>query len=67
MGIEAIIALVLTNLPGIIKAGTAVYEFVTQVRTAAQQNSQWTPALEQQYQDYLRSLATAPEQQQDKI
>ena len=65
MGAEAIIALILTNLPSIIKAGQAVYGFVAGVRKAATQTAQWTDQNEADYQAYILTLSKAPEQQPD--
>lgn len=60
------LSLILAALPAIIQGGTAVVNFVEQLRTATQQTGEWTDAQEQQYQTLLAQEAQAPEQQPDK-
>jgi hypothetical protein len=59
------LALILANLPGIIQAGSAVIGFVTQVRAAASQTGQWTPAMEAQFNAMVAAANAAPEWQTD--
>jgi hypothetical protein len=63
---EAILLLLLTNLPAIIKGGTAVVELIGTIRTAALQSDVWTPEHEAAYQAQLSAATTAPEWQPDK-
>lgn len=57
------LALILTYLPQIISAGTSLITFVTQIRSAAQQSSEWTDDHEAQFLAMLAAQATQPEQQ----
>lgn len=59
------LALILANLPAIIQAGSAVIGFVAQVRAAAVQTGQWTPAMEAQFNAMVAAANSAPEWQTD--
>lgn len=55
-----VIALILDNLPTIISAGKAGYDFVMSVRTSAQQSGEWTPEQEAEFQAKLAAEAIDP-------
>lgn len=65
MGISEIIALIASNLPSIIQGGTALWDFITQIRTTAQQTGEWTPEAEAAYQAQLTAANNAPESKTD--
>jgi hypothetical protein len=58
---EAIISLVLANLPTILQAGKAGFDFIASVRTAAKQSGEWTDANEAEFQDKIAKEAISPE------
>lgn len=60
-----ILALVLANLPSIIQAGADVIGFVAQIRAAATQTGQWTPAMEAQFNAMVAAANAAPEWETD--
>lgn len=60
-----ILSIVIANLPALIKAGQAGFEFVQSVREAAQQNEEWTPEMESVYQTAMNDANNAPESQTD--
>ena len=55
-----LITLILTNLPTIISAGEAGYKFIQAVRASAQQNAEWTPDMENQFQALLAQETIDP-------
>lgn len=61
-----ILALVLSNLPAIVKGGTAVIDFISQVRTAASQSGEWDATHEAAFQTLLANARALPESQPDK-
>lgn len=65
MGAEAIIALVLANLPSILKAGGAVVSFISGIRDAAKQTQQWDATHEAAFQQLLANASAQPEWQPD--
>jgi hypothetical protein len=65
MGASALIALILANLPAILQAGSAILGFVTQVRAAAVQTGQWTPAMEAAFNAAVAAANNSPEWQTD--
>lgn len=56
----AIIALILANLPEIIKLGQAGYNLVVAARAAMQQSGEWTADLELEFQSKLAPEAIDP-------
>jgi hypothetical protein len=60
-----ILALVLANLPAILQAGADVLGFIAQIRAAATQTNQWTPAMEAQFNAAVAAANNAPEWQTD--
>lgn len=60
-----ILALVLANLPAIVKGGTAVIDFISQVRAAAHQSGEWDTAHEAAFQQLLANAGALPESQPD--
>lgn len=61
-----ILALVMANLPTIIKAGQAGWDLINKIRSAAKQDNIWTEEHETQYQSELNAANTAPESLTDK-
>lgn len=59
------LALILANLPSLIQGGEALIGFVAQVRAAATQTAQWTPAMEAQFNAMVAAANSAPEWQTD--
>ncbi len=62
---QALIALILANLPTIISAGEAGYKFVASIRAAAKQSGEWTEADEAKFQEKLAQEAVDPAWQMD--
>ena len=56
----AIIALMLANLPEIIKLGQAGYNLIFAARAAMQQSGEWTADLELEFQSKLAAEAIDP-------
>lgn len=66
MSVTLIIAeLALKFLPLITTGAEHVWNFITSVRSAAQQTGEWTPAAEAAYQQRLLAKADAPQSQPD--
>ena len=63
---QAIIALILANLPTIISAGEAGWKFIQSVRSAAQQSGEWTAEQESQFLALLEKETIDPAWQMDK-
>ena len=59
------IAIILANLPAIIQGGSALIGFIAQVRAAATQTGEWTPAMEAQFNAMVAAANSAPEWQTD--
>ena len=55
-----IVQLILANLPTIISAGKAGYDFVMSVRSSLKQSGEWTDAMETAFQAKLSALAIDP-------
>lgn len=58
-------AIILAQLPALIEAGGNLWEYINSIRSAAQQDGEWTPELEQQFQEKLNAAKLAPHQQPD--
>lgn len=56
---------ILLELPGLISSTFAILGYIQKVRAAAQQSSEWTPEMEQQYQGLLDAAKDAPAWQPD--
>ncbi len=57
---QAVIALILANLPAIISAGKAGFDFIQSVRQSAQQAGEWTADMELEFQSKLAGEAIDP-------
>lgn len=62
---QNVIALILANLPTLIEAGKAGFDFVQSVRATAQQSGEWTEAQEAEFQAKLAEQAFLPAWQCD--
>ena len=61
----AIIALILANLPTLIQAGQAGFNFIASIRTAAKQSGEWSPQNEADFQALLAKETLDPAWQLD--
>ena len=57
---QAIVALILANLPEIIKLGQAGYNLIVAARAAMQQSGEWTADMELAFQSKLAAEAIDP-------
>jgi len=57
------LAIFLTALPSLLKAGADTVQFVHEFRAAAQQSGEWTPEHEDAFQAALLADAQTPAQQ----
>ena len=60
-----LVQMILPLIPQITTGVAELWKFINTVRTAAQQSAEWTPAMEQQYQDALKATASDPAYQPD--
>jgi hypothetical protein len=60
-----LIPLLIQYAPTVEAGAVHFYNWLTSVRTAAQQSDEWTPAAEASFQDYLLTRSAAPAWQPD--
>ena len=61
----ALILLIIANLPTILAAGKAGFDFIASVRTAAKQSGEWTEEHEAEFQALFAKEAVDPAWQLD--
>jgi hypothetical protein len=61
----ALAAEALQYLPTVVNGAEELWAFITKVRSANEQNAEWTADIEAAYQQQLLARTAAPEQQPD--
>jgi hypothetical protein len=61
-----LLALVVANLPAIVKSGQTVVEFIRRERQVAVQSGEWTDAHEAEFSALLAAAGRSPAWQPDK-
>lgn len=61
-----LLAIVVSNLPAIIKSGQTVIEFIRRERAVAVQSGEWTDAHESEFAALLAAAGRSPAWQPDK-
>jgi hypothetical protein len=58
-------SIVLASIPALVTAATEIIDFVNKIRAAAQQDGEWTPEAEAEWQKMLNAAKDQPQWQKD--